>query len=117
MIDLAKAAYTSPINLCSLDPDFACVSFYKLFGAPTGVGALFIKRSVRDLLTSTLNNIQSLKGECNKFSDGDTLVSTFNHKVTNSQFRHRYFGGGLVDIVLMVLTLCHHEVLHPCYLC
>jgi len=100
MIDLAKAACTSPINLCSLDPDFACVSFYKLFGAPTGVGALFIKRSIRDLLTSTMNRTQSMKGECSKLSDGDTLVSTFNHKVANSHFRRRYFGGGSVDIVL-----------------
>ena len=34
MLDLAKAATTSPINLKQLDPDFAAISFYKMFGAP-----------------------------------------------------------------------------------
>ena len=50
MLDISKAASTSSIDLCSLDPDFACVSFYKCFGAPTGLGALFIKRSSEEYL-------------------------------------------------------------------
>ncbi len=51
MIDIAKAATSDKINLRSLDPDFACISFYKVFGAPTGIGALFVKRSSRYVLT------------------------------------------------------------------
>lgn len=50
MLDLAKAAATSPVNLCELDPDFACLSFYKLFGEPTGLGCLLVKRTSIDLL-------------------------------------------------------------------
>ena len=72
MIDLAKAASTEPINLKYLDPDFACVSFYKLFGEPTGLGALFVKRTAVNILT----------GEAE------------NYKLD------RYFGGGSVDAVL-----------------
>jgi molybdenum cofactor sulfurtransferase len=44
LLDIAKAASTSPVNLQELQPDFACLSFYKLFGAPTGLGALFVKK-------------------------------------------------------------------------
>ena len=50
MLDLAKAASTGPIHLRDWNPDFACLSFYKVFGAPTGLGALLVKRSSIDLL-------------------------------------------------------------------
>jgi molybdenum cofactor sulfurtransferase len=50
MLDLAKAASTGPIHLRDWNPDFACLSFYKLFGAPTGLGVLLVKRSSIDLL-------------------------------------------------------------------
>ncbi|KAG7337700.1 SufS subfamily cysteine desulfurase [Nitzschia inconspicua] len=45
MLDIAKAASTGPVSLRELDPDFAVLSFYKIFGEPTGIGALFLKRS------------------------------------------------------------------------
>ena len=70
VLDIAKAAATSKINLRKLDPDFACVSFYKIFGAPTGVGALFVKRSSVHTMTRYCEN------------------------------ERNYFGGGAVDIVL-----------------
>jgi molybdenum cofactor sulfurtransferase len=50
MLDIAKAASTGPIDLRDENPDFACISFYKMFGAPTGLGSLFVKRSTTDLL-------------------------------------------------------------------
>ena len=73
MLDLAKAASTDPIDMKALDPDFACISFYKLFGEPTGLGALFVKRSVTNVLMGNQTEKTSL--EC-------------------------YFGGGAVDAVL-----------------
>jgi molybdenum cofactor sulfurtransferase len=45
-LDLAKAASTGPVSLRQLNPDFACLSFYKVFGAPTGLGCLLVKRSI-----------------------------------------------------------------------
>lgn len=72
MLDLAKAASTEQINLKALDPDFACISFYKLFGEPTGLGALFVKRTSVNLLAD------------------QTEVCAL----------HRYFGGGSVDAVM-----------------
>eukprot|EP00550_Attheya_septentrionalis_P003912 CAMPEP_0198286618 /NCGR_PEP_ID=MMETSP1449-20131203/5658_1 /TAXON_ID=420275 /ORGANISM="Attheya septentrionalis, Strain CCMP2084" /LENGTH=953 /DNA_ID=CAMNT_0043984403 /DNA_START=139 /DNA_END=3000 /DNA_ORIENTATION=+ len=70
LLDIAKAASTGPVDLKALDPDFACISFYKLFGEPTGLGALFVKRNKVDLLKLLSHN------------------------------KPRYFGGGSVDVVL-----------------
>ncbi len=55
-LDASKLAANSPINLSShhndnhICPDFVCVSFYKLFGYPTGLGALLVRKSVSSLL-------------------------------------------------------------------
>lgn len=57
MLDMAKAASSAPINLRSLDPDFACVSFYKLFGMPTGLGCLLVKRGAAVELLKENQNI------------------------------------------------------------
>ncbi|KAJ2393623.1 hypothetical protein GGI23_005008, partial [Coemansia sp. RSA 2559] len=47
LVDAAAYAATSPLALGDLrnGPDFVSVSMYKIFGAPTGLGALLIKRS------------------------------------------------------------------------
>jgi molybdenum cofactor sulfurtransferase len=49
MLDASKLAATSVVNLSTLSeedrPDFVCLSFYKMFGYPTGLGALLMKRS------------------------------------------------------------------------
>jgi molybdenum cofactor sulfurtransferase len=50
LLDIAKAAATGEINLRSLDPDFAVLSFYKLFGEPTGLGCLLVRRTAIKLL-------------------------------------------------------------------
>ena len=75
MLDIAKAASTGPVNLRDLDPDFACLSFYKMFGEPTGLGVLFVKRTSLHLLQERRT--------------GDKGLGT-----------NRYFGGGSVDVVL-----------------
>ena len=84
MLDLAKAACTGPVNLRELDPDFACVSFYKMFGVPTGLGALFVRRTATALLlpTTTTENYSSIISK------------------SLAESHHRYFGGGSVDVVL-----------------
>lgn len=76
LLDIAKAASTQHICLRRLDPDFACVSFYKIFGAPTGIGALLVKRS----------------------SKGTLLNSRWNGN--GIRRKRQYFGGGSVDIAL-----------------
>lgn len=43
-LDAAAFVPTSRLSLRECRPDFACVSFYKMFGFPTGVGALLARR-------------------------------------------------------------------------
>lgn len=44
LLDAAAYAPTSPLSLRDVPADFAAVSFYKMFGYPTGVGALIARR-------------------------------------------------------------------------
>ncbi|KAJ2807266.1 hypothetical protein H4R20_001354 [Coemansia guatemalensis] len=47
LVDAAAYAASSPLNLDQLStgPDFVALSMYKIFGAPTGLGVLLIRRS------------------------------------------------------------------------
>lgn len=44
LLDAAAFAPTNRLDLSVVKPDFACLSFYKMFGYPTGVGALLARR-------------------------------------------------------------------------
>ncbi len=43
LVDVAAYAPTNELRLSERRPDFACLSFYKMFGYPTGVGALLAR--------------------------------------------------------------------------
>ena len=45
LLDAASYVGTSPLDLTLVQPAFIAVSFYKMFGLPTGLGALIIKKS------------------------------------------------------------------------
>ncbi|KAJ2807061.1 hypothetical protein H4R21_000625, partial [Coemansia helicoidea] len=47
LVDAASYAASSPLHLDRLPtgPDFVALSMYKIFGAPTGLGALLVRRS------------------------------------------------------------------------
>lgn len=45
LLDAAALVPTSRLDLSAVQPDFVTLSFYKMFGHPTGVGALLIRRS------------------------------------------------------------------------
>ncbi len=44
MLDAAAFAPTSPLDLSEVGADFVSLSFYKMFGYPTGIGALIARR-------------------------------------------------------------------------
>ncbi|MBM0274387.1 aminotransferase class V-fold PLP-dependent enzyme [Micromonospora tarensis] len=44
LLDAAAFAPTNRLDLSVVRPDFVCLSFYKMFGYPTGVGALLARR-------------------------------------------------------------------------
>jgi molybdenum cofactor sulfurtransferase len=46
LLDAAAFVPTNRLDLGRCTPDFVCLSFYKMFGFPTGVGALLARRNV-----------------------------------------------------------------------
>lgn len=44
LLDAAAFVPTSPLDLSRVKPDFVPISFYKMFGYPTGVGALLARK-------------------------------------------------------------------------
>ncbi|KAM4705057.1 molybdenum cofactor sulfurase [Rhinophrynus dorsalis] len=42
LLDTASYVSTSPLDLAKYQPDFVTISFYKIFGFPTGLGALLV---------------------------------------------------------------------------
>jgi molybdenum cofactor sulfurtransferase len=46
LLDAAAFVPTNRLDLNNIHPDFVCLSFYKVFGYPTGVGALIVHRSM-----------------------------------------------------------------------
>ena len=121
LMDTAKAAATSPVDLPTLANgrvDFAVVSFYKLFGTPTGLGALFVRMHRRRQSTMegkgriadkeyTLNS-SKLYASIGNTTTGNSTVAKgylkqhFCHgmRLERSRPRRHFFGGGSVDVVL-----------------
>eukprot|EP00873_Tetraselmis_striata_P027755 jgi/Tetstr1/448019/TSEL_035320.t1 len=50
LLDAAKGAATCPPDLSAVQPDFVVLSFYKIFGFPTGLGALLIRKAAAPVL-------------------------------------------------------------------
>jgi selenocysteine lyase/cysteine desulfurase len=51
LLDAAAYGGTSALSLSDVPADFVAVSYYKLFGYPTGVGALIARREALSMLT------------------------------------------------------------------
>ncbi len=114
LLDTAKAAATSPVHLPTLShgggPDFAVVSFYKLFGTPTGLGALLVKRHHRrkrpnrGMLRGNLKgdsvNIPLDAGICAENGITSKLRLLDGVQLERSCSPRHYFGGGSVNVVL-----------------
>ena len=51
LLDAAAFVPTSKLDLSLIKPNFVSISFYKIFGYPTGIGCLLIKKSTFSKLT------------------------------------------------------------------
>ncbi|XP_029711379.1 molybdenum cofactor sulfurase 2 [Aedes albopictus] len=49
-LDAASYVSTNFLDLSRYQPDFVCMSFYKIFGYPTGLGALLIRKGSENVL-------------------------------------------------------------------
>lgn len=46
LLDAAAFVPSNRLDLSKIKPDFVCVSFYKIFGYPTGIGALLMRKEM-----------------------------------------------------------------------
>jgi selenocysteine lyase/cysteine desulfurase len=46
LLDAAAYVPTNSLDLAAVKPEFVAISFYKMFGYPTGIGALLIRKAV-----------------------------------------------------------------------
>src|SRR5262249_53597260 len=51
LLDVAAFVPTNRLDVAEVRPDFATVSFYKIFGYPTGIGCLLMRRDRFGTLT------------------------------------------------------------------
>ncbi|XP_054266776.1 molybdenum cofactor sulfurase 2 isoform X2 [Macrosteles quadrilineatus] len=50
LLDAATLVSTNTLDLSAVRPDFVCLSFYKMFGLPTGLGALLVRNTSTPVL-------------------------------------------------------------------
>ncbi len=80
LLDSASFASTNYLDLSHVSADFVAVSFYKMFGFPTGIGALIVKSDAAD----------SLSGK--RYYGGGTVLSTISsmdHHICRSSLAER----------------------------
>lgn len=82
LLDAAAYVPSNSLDLQAHQPDFVTVSFYKIFGYPTGIGALLVKKSSFDKLqkpwfaggtvtfAAVNENFYSLKKNYERFENG-----------------------------------------------
>ncbi|XP_058791416.1 molybdenum cofactor sulfurase 3 [Phymastichus coffea] len=91
MLDAASFAATNDLNLSVYKPDFVCLSFYKLFGYPTGIGALLVKNSSAGILNKT-------------YYGGGTVNLALSSKMyhVNRKILHERFEDGTISFLTII---------------
>lgn len=90
LLDAAALAATSPISLSETPVDAMAVSFYKMFGFPTGVGALIVRKSF----------LKQLKRPW--FAGGTVqVVQVPGNLVTRSHEIHEQFEDGTINYLTL----------------
>ncbi|KAM8719377.1 hypothetical protein ACLKA7_012001 [Drosophila subpalustris] len=93
-LDAASFAASSPLDLKRYRPDYVCISFYKIFGYPTGVGALLVSRRGAEVLRK-------------RFYGGGTINYVYPHTMDH-QLRdlfHQRFEDGTLPFLSIVELL------------
>jgi molybdenum cofactor sulfurtransferase len=76
LLDAAAFVPTNRLDLSAVQPDFVTLSFYKMFGHPTGVGALLARRSAlatlkRPWFAGGTVNFASVQGQAHLLSPNE----------------------------------------------
>ncbi len=77
MVDVAAFVPTNRLDLTKWHPDFVPLSFYKMFGYPTGVGCLIAKKATlkklhRPWFSGGTIKVVSVQGDSYYLADGET---------------------------------------------
>ncbi len=132
LLDAAAYVPTNRLSLREIHPDFVCVSFYKMFGFPTGVGALLIRREMISKLqrpwfgggtvkfVSTQNKVHLLSTSGEGFEDGTPNYLSIAAIATGLDFLDQVgmeninaHVAGLTDQLMKGLLELHHSNGHP----
>ncbi|HVN15728.1 MAG TPA: aminotransferase class V-fold PLP-dependent enzyme [Anaerolineales bacterium] len=75
LLDVAAFVPTNPLDLSKVKPDFAPISFYKMFGYPTGLGALIARKEAlaklhRPWFAGGTITVASVQGDKYYLADG-----------------------------------------------
>ena len=88
-LDVAAYVPTNKLDLSKVSPDFLCISFYKMFGFPTGIGCLIVEKKSLYFLQKPW------------FSGGSVLsVSTLTMD-SKLAYNHARFEDGSVNFCLL----------------
>ncbi len=76
LLDAAAFVPTNRLDLTAVQPDFVALSFYKMFGYPTGVGALLVRRPAlaelkRPWFAGGTVNFASVQGQAHVLSPNE----------------------------------------------
>ncbi len=85
LLDAAAFVPTSKLDLSSVRPDFVALSFYKIFGYPTGIGCLLVKKS------------KFPKLEKQWFAGGTVSLSSIGHNGHFLKQNHEKFENGTIN--------------------
>uniref|UniRef100_A0A665TYM0 Molybdenum cofactor sulfurase n=1 Tax=Echeneis naucrates TaxID=173247 RepID=A0A665TYM0_ECHNA len=130
LLDAASHVSCSPLNLQDCPADFIPISFYKMFGFPTGLGALLVRNDAAGILKKTYfgggTAAAYLSGEhyyvhsaniSDRFEDGTVSfldIIALNHsfdalyKITGGMHNIQQHTFGLARYTYMLLSsLCH----------
>ncbi|KAH8240424.1 hypothetical protein KR038_000369 [Drosophila bunnanda] len=93
-LDAASFVATSPLDLQKYRPDYVCLSFYKIFGYPTGVGALLVSKRGAEAFGKR------------RFFGGGTINYAYPHAMDyqlRESFHQRYEDGTLPFLAIVGL--------------
>ncbi|KAG6459061.1 hypothetical protein O3G_MSEX011184 [Manduca sexta] len=97
LLDAASYVSTNKLDLSENQPDFVCMSFYKIFGFPTGLGALLIKNSSGNVLSQK-----------RYFGGGtvDALLSDEDYHIKREILHERFEDGTVSFLSILALKHC-----------
>jgi selenocysteine lyase/cysteine desulfurase len=115
LLDAAAFTPTNRLDLSKVKPDFVSQSFYKIFGYPTGVGALIAKRAMlnklhRPWFAGGTITVASVQGDKYYLSEGEAAFEdgTLNYltiPAVEIGFRHiANIGYDMIHARVMTLT-------------